>query len=254
MNEKKLKEEYLAVEIPAMKTEIMDAIASPKVKRTHRRIRPAAAAVMAMLCLCMLMSAAAAGSMLLREGSRYYFRDSDGNVVKPNGFHTAEEPDVPLSEKALANIAPYVFSAGDPATVYETADRGAMEEFLDLTMHLPAAMDSAEFYRMWACGTADEVVSLYVQIPLTGAWENGSIDVHLRGGPLNILTGSTPKMYDYALTDGTSVSLASYKTMSGANAVSALYMDDGAAYHITLRGGSKNELLLQMKSILDTVE
>ncbi|MBE6560268.1 MAG: hypothetical protein E7662_04015 [Ruminococcaceae bacterium] len=253
MNEKKLKEEYLAMEIPAMKTEIMDAIASPKAKRTHRRIRPAAAAVMAMLCLCMLMSAAAAGSMLLQEGSRYYSLDSDGNKVKPNGFHTDEDINAPLSEKALANIAPYVFSAGDPATLYETEDRAEMEEFLDYLFRLPTAVD-AEFYRMWACGTADEVVSLYVQIPLTGAWENGSIDVHLRGGPLNILTGSTPKMYDYTLTDGTSVSLASYKTMSGANAVSALYMDNGAVYHITLRGGSKNELLLQMKSILDTVE
>ncbi len=254
MNDKKFREAYLAMEIPEMKTGIMEAITAPKAKRMHRRIRPAAAVVMAMLCLCMLMSAAAAGSMLLREGSLFYYRDSDGNMIKPDGFHMKDAADVQLSEKALANIAPYVYAPVDSVTVYETGTCGAMEAFLDYSMRLPAFAENASHYVMNACGNSRETASVYVGIEPEEAWGDCSVRVYLRNVSINVRTASTPKLHDYRLSDGTPVSIALYKSMSGYDSAAAMYKDNGAVYHITLRGGTKNELLTQMKAILDTVE
>lgn len=254
MNEKKLKEAYMEMEIPEMKGDILDAIGSSKPKRMHRRIRPAAAVVMSVLFLTMLMSAAAAGSMLLQEGSRFYYRDSDGNMIKPDGFHLKDDADVVLSEKALANITPYVYAPTAPEVVYETKTRGEMEEFLDYSMRLPALAANASRYAMKACGNSPDAASVYVGIETEAAWGECSVSVYLCNVFLNVRTASTPKLYDYKLPDGTPASIALYTAMSGADSAAGMYKDNGAVYYITLRGENKNELLAQMKAILDTVE
>ncbi len=254
MIDKKIKEAFLAIDVPDRKAEILCALAEPARKREHRRIRPAAAILMSVLFLTMLMSAAAAGSMLLREGSLYYYRDSEGNMIKPEGFHMKDAADVVLSEKALDNIAPYVYAPRDPATEYETATCGEMEGFLDYSMRLPSFAENASRYVMTACGNSRETASVYVGIQPEGAGEDCSVRVYLRNVSINVRTASTPKLYDYALPDGTPVSIAFYKSMSGYDSVAAMYKDNGAVYHITLRGGNKNELLTQIKAILDTVE
>lgn len=254
MIDKKIREAYRDVDVPDLKAGILAAVAAKDPKRVHRKIRPAAAVLLSAVFLTMLMSAAAAGSLLLQEGSRFYYRDSDGNRIKPDGFHLKDDADVVLSEKALANIAPYVYAPTDPAMVYETKTRGEMEEFLDYSMRLPNLAANVSRYEMKACGNSPDAASVYVQIRGEDAWKDCSVSVYLCNVFLNVRTASTPKLYDYTLPDGTPASIAIYTAMSGADSAAGMYKDNGAVYHITLRGDNKKDLLAQMKAILDTVE
>ncbi len=252
--ENRLKEEVLAMEIPDMKEDIMKAVKKEKNSRERRRIKPAAVIVMAALIVVLAVTAGAvAGEMLkLNSGSKYYFKDDEGNVVRPSGFHLDEEVDVPLSEKALENIAPYVFSSGEMPNLYENADLAAMEEFLDLSMRLPdLTMDGASLYRLWAVGEDGDPVTLYVQVVRE---DEQSMDVYFRTGPINVITGSDPVYYEYSLPDGTPVSIAVVESRKGGMVGHALYEYDSAVYHLSMKADNTKTVLENLHAVLDTVE
>ena len=141
MKDNRLKEEFMAIEIPEMKTEILKKIRQKKAVQPRRRMRPAAIAVIAaMIALFgITVGAGTSGMLNLQNGSKYYFIDADGNTVKPTGFHLEEDVDVPLSEKALANITPYIHLplTDDEIISYQTISPEEMEEFLDMSLVLP---------------------------------------------------------------------------------------------------------------------
>lgn len=82
----------------------------------------------------MTAGAAAVGSVKLLPGVTVLFRDDAGRLVKPDGYHLEQGADAPLSEKTLANIAPYICHPADNL-FYETTTRAEMEEFLDRKLH-----------------------------------------------------------------------------------------------------------------------
>lgn len=251
--ENRLKEEFLAMEIPEMKEDIMKAVKKENSAREGRRMKPAAVIVMAAMIavLAVTVGAVAGGMLKLNSGSRYLFRGDDGTLVRPDGFHLDEDVNAGLSEQALANIAPYVFASGEPATLYETADLNGMEEFLETVMYLPkAAVEGTSLYRLWAVGENGDPVTLYVQAVRE---DDLSADVYFRTGPINVITGSEPVYYDYNLPDGTPVSIAAAESRKGGMVGHAFYEYDGAVYHLRMSGKNTETVLEKLCAVLDTV-
>ncbi len=255
--ENRLKEEFLSIEIPDMKEDIMKAVKKEKNTRERRRIKPAAVIVMAAMIavLAVTVGAVAGGMLKLNRGGKIRLMDENGVIYNPTGFHLDEEVDVPLSEKALANIKPYVFlpRTGTESTFFEAADPAEMEAFLDMPLVLPQSIvRDANLYRLWASGANGEAVSIMVQI---GTAEDADVmEVYLRGSPGVIGTASEPVMESAMLPDGTPVSVAVAKRKSGGLVAHALYQVNDAVYHLRVYGSTKWALLNQVQEILDTVE
>ena len=143
MNEERIRKEFSTMEIPDMKPEILEKLHTENAPVPRRRIRPVLIAAAALILVLTVTVGAAAGGMIrLIPGSRAYFRDDSGSIVRPQGFHAAESAHVPLSEQALANIAPYVFDPGpgQEPTLFETSVRAEMEVLIDMPLVLPEAV------------------------------------------------------------------------------------------------------------------
>ena len=259
MKDNRLKEEFMAIEIPEMKPEILAKIHRQTDTHPRRRVRPAAIAVIAaMLAVFGITAGAVTGGMLnLKNGSKYYFTDADGNIVKPTGFHLEGEIDVPLSETALANITPYLWfpAEGDTKREFETPSLEEMEEFLDMSLILPESVKTeAVLYRLNAAGNDGRPVSIHLHIQT--AENPDAMSVYLLDNPDTIMTASEPEMEDYTLPDGTPVTIAVAKYQEGGRVAHALYRmdEEGAVYHLRTFADSKRELLETAKAILDTVE
>lgn len=258
MNKERIRREFGEMEIPDMKPEILAKLHEETKISRHRRIRPVLIAAAALILVLTVAVGAAAGGMIrLIPGSRVYFRDDGGNIVRPQGFHAAESANVPLSERALDNIAPYVFDPGlgQEPTLFETADRAEMEALLDMPLILPEAVEErATGYRLWAAGTDGVAVSIYVQIQLDGNWGGDSVNVHLRGSIGSYITAGEPEMHAHTLPDGSAASLSVSETLSGTWSVFGFYTRDGAIYSLRLHGGeSKKAALREANAILDTL-
>ena len=102
----RLKEEYLAMEVPELREKILEKAKREKTVRTQRKLRPAAVVVIAAMVAVLGLTAGAAADGLLniKSGSKYLLRDENGVVFSPTGFHLKEDVNVLLSEKALENI------------------------------------------------------------------------------------------------------------------------------------------------------
>lgn len=253
----RLKEEFLKMEIPDMKEDIMKNVKKENAPRERRRIRPAAVIVIAALfvVLAVTVGAAAGGMLKLNRGGKIRIMDENGVIYNPTGFHIEDEVDVPLSEKAIANIKPYVFLPlpGTQDTFFETADPAEMEGFLDMPLVLPQSIvREANLYRLWASGADGEAASISVQI---GTPDDADVmTVYLRGSPGVIGTASEPVMENAMLPDGTPVSVAVAKRKSGGLIAHALYRVNDAVYHLRVYDNSKWALLNKVQEILDTVE
>ena len=256
MKDNRLKEEFMAMEIPEMKSKILAAVHRKPLAQPRRRVRPAAIAVLAaMLALFgITVGAGTSGMLNLQNGSRYYFTDASGNLVKPTGFYLEEEVNVPLSEKAMENITPYLWfpAEGETSRDFETSSLETMEEFLDMPLILPECVkEEATLYRLNAAGNDDKPVSIYLHIQT--AENPDAVIVYLLGTPGVIMTASEPEMEEYTLADGTSVRIAVAKSQKGSLVAHALYRRDEAVYHVRVFADSKRELMENAKAILDTV-
>lgn len=256
--ENRLKEEFLSMEIPEMKEDIMKAVKKEKSTRTRegRRLKPAAVIVMAaMIALLAVTAGAVAGEMLKLNRGGKILLNVNGVVVSPTGFHLEGDVNVPLSEKALENIRPYVASAkpGEVSRDFETDDLSVMEEFIDMPLVLPRSLaDEANLYRLWASGTDGEAVAIHVQI---GTPDDVDVMmVYLRSFPRVVGTASEPDMEQAYLPDGTPVSIAVAERTKGGLVAHALYRKNEAVYHLTLTGESKKTLLADVQAVLDTVK
>ncbi len=257
MKNNRIKEEFLAMEIPEMKTGILAEIRQKKAVPPRRRMRPAAIAVIAaMIALFgITVGAGTSGMLNLQNGSRYSFMDADGNIVKPTGFHLEEDVDVPLSEKAMDNITPYIHLpiTDDEIISYQTVSPEEMEEFLDMPLILPGHITSrAILYELRAYGTDGNAATIYLRVQTED--NPDAMSVYLRGTPGVIMTASEPEMEDYALPDGTSVRIAVAKYQEGGLVAHALYPKNDAVYHVRVFADSKHELMENVKEVLDTVE
>ena len=255
MNDERLKEEFFAMEIPDMKEDIMKAAKRENSEHPRRRMKPAAVIVMAaMIALLGITVGAAAGGMLkLNSGGRIRIKNEDGVIVNPTGFHLDEEVDVPLSEKALENIAPYVFTPGEEAALYETAVQEEMETFLDMPLYLPDAIaDGASLYRLWAVGADGAAVSIELQVVAEDE-RDASMNVYLRGSAAVIGTAGEPVMGEYALPDGTPVSVAVADSREGGMVGHALYKLNDAVYHLRVYGADHDEVIERIEAVLETV-
>ena len=258
MNEERIRKEFSTIEIPDMKPEILEKLHTENAPVPRRRIRPVLIAAAALILVLTVTVGAAAGGMIrLIPGSRAYFRDDSGNIVRPQGFHAAESAHVPLSEQALANIAPYVFDPGpgQAPTLFETSVRAEMEALIDMPLVLPEAVqERATGYRLWAAGANGEAVSIHVQIQLDGNWGGDSVNVYLRGSIGSYITAGEPEIHAYTLSDKSTASLSVSETLSGTWSVFAFYTRDGAIYSLRLHGiENKKEALREAKAILDTL-
>ncbi len=252
--EQQLRDESRSLNIPDLKWNILGAIQgnSHVVPRRKPRISRIAVITVILMLLTLTVGAAAGGILKLHSGSKYYFRDTDGNLVKPSGVHLEEPIDAPLSETALANIEPYVFSVGAEATLYETTVLAELEAFIDQPLYLPDAVKStAALYRLWAVGSDVHSATIYVNIDISDVLD---MTIHLRSAPINIVTGSDPKFSDYILPDGTSVQLAAAERTRGGKTVQAFYVYDEVLYQISMIGEKEKTLLREVKSMLDTVD
>lgn len=258
MKDNRLKEEFMAIEIPDMKADIMAKIHRKTDVHPRRRVRPAAIAVIAaMIALFgITVGAGTSGMLNLQNGSKYYFTDTSGNIVKPTGFHLEGEINVPLSEKALANITPYLWfpAEGDTKREFETPSLAEMEEFLDMSLTLPESVKTeAVLYRLNAAGNDGRPVSIHLHIQT--AENPDAMSVYLLDNPDVIMTASEPKMEDYTLPDGTPVTIAAAKYQEGGLVAHALYRmdEEGAVYHVRVFADGKRELTENVKAVLDTV-
>jgi len=252
--EQQLCDEFRGLDVPDMKLDIMGAIREGTHDLPHKKRRISRIMVIAaiLLLLTLTVGAVASGILKINSGNKYYFRDADGNLVKPAGLHLEEPIDAPLSDTALANIAPYVFSVGAEATLYETTVLEELETFLDQQFYLPDIVKtSATIYRLWAVGPDVHTAVIYVQIQIDDKCE---MEIHLRSDPINIITGSDPKFFDYRLSDGTSAQLASAERTRGGRTVQAFYLYDEVLYQISMIGEKEKILLREVKSMLDTVD
>ncbi len=257
MKNNRIKEEFLAMEVPDMKTGILAAIRQKKAVSHRRRMRPAAIAVIAaMLALFgITVGAGTSGMLNLQNGSKYSFLDADGNIVKPTGFHLEEDVDVSLSEKAMDNITPYILPlTAEEERFFETVSLEEMEEFLDMPLVLPDKIkEEAILYQLRVYGGIDgNAVSILLHIQT--ADNPDAMSVYLRGFPGVIMTASEPDMEDYTLSDGTPVTIAAAKYQEGGLVAHALYRKDEAVYHVRVFADSKHELMENVKEVLDTVE
>ncbi len=252
--EQKLRDEFRSLDIPDLKSDIKKAIHGNTHVHViqHRKLQISRIVVIAAIFLLLSLTVGAVGGILkLHSGNIYYFRDADGNKVKPSGVHLEEPIQALLSETALENIQPYVFSVGAEATVYETTSLAEMEAFLDQPLYLPVNVkESASLYRLWAVGSDADTATIYVNIKIS---EELDMTIHLRSAPINIITGSDPKISYYMLSDGTSVQLAAAKRTKGGRTVQAFYLYDEVLYQISLIGENEKMLLREIKSMLDTV-
>ncbi len=258
MKDNRLKEEFMSLEIPDMKADIMVKIHRKTDVHPRRRVRPAAIAVIAaMLTLFGITAGAVTSGMLnLQNGSRYYFTDADGNTVKPTGFHLEGEINVPLSEKALANITPYLWfpAEGETSREFETPSLEEMEEFLDMPLTLPESVKAeATLYRLNAAGNDGRPVSIHLHIQT--AENPDAMSVYLLDNPGVIMTASEPEMEDYTLPDGTPVKIAVAKYQEGGRVAHALYRmdEEGVVYHVRVFADKKSELMENVQAVLDTV-
>lgn len=252
----RLKEEFLKMEIPDMKEDIMKNAKKENAPRERRRIRPAAVIVMAALVvvLAVTVGAAAGGMLKLNRGGKILL-NVNGVVVNPTGFHLEGDVNVPLSEKALENIRSYVSSSrpGEVSRNFETDDLSVMEDFLDMPLVLPRSLaDEANLYRLWASGENGEAVSISVQI---GTPDDADVmTVYLRDFPRVVGTASEPDMEQASLPDGTPVSIAVAERRKGGLVAHVLYRKNEAVYHLTLTGENKKDLLADVQEMLNTVE
>ena len=257
MKNNRIKEEFLAMEIPEMKTGILAEIRQKKAVPPRRRMRPAAIAVIAaMIALFgITVGAGTSGMLNLQNGSRYSFIDADGNTVKPTGFYLEEDVDVPLSEKAMDNITPYIHLpiTDDEIISYQTVSLEEMEEFLDMPLVLPTQItEKAILYELRAYGTDGNAATIYLRVHTED--NPDAMRVYLRGTPGVIMTASEPEMEDYALPDGTPVTIATAKYEDGGLVAHALYRKNDTVYHLRTFADGKRELLENAKAILDTLE
>lgn len=256
MKKNTLKDEYLAMDVPEMTDGIMAAVRRDDCRK-KRKLRPGAVVVLAaVIALLGVTVGAVTGEMLkLNSGGKIRIKDENGMVVNPTGFHLEGDVDVPLSEKALENIGPYVGlpRPGEDSAFFETDDLAVMEEFLDMPLALPESLaEEANLYRLWASGADGEAVSIHIQI---GTPEDAdAMTVYLRDFPRVVGTASEPEMDRTSLPDGTPVSLVLAESRKGGLVVHALYRKNEAVYHLTLLGESKKELLADVQTMLDTVK
>jgi len=80
------------------------------------------------------------------------------------------------------------------------------------------------------------------------------MSVYLLDTPGVIGTASEPEMSEYTLPDGTYVSIVVAESRKGGLVAHALYKKDEAVYQLTLTGDNKNDLLTEIKAVLDTVK
>ena len=257
MKDNRLKEEFMTLEIPDMKTGILTKIHRENHVRPRRKMRPAAIAVLAaMLALFgITVGAGTSGLLNLQNGSRYSFMDADGNTVKPTGFHLEEDVDVSLSEKAMENITPYIHLpiTDDEIISYQTVSPEEMEEFLDMPLVLPTQItEKAILYELRAYGTDGNAAAIYLRVQTED--DPDDVSVYLRGTPGVIMTAGEPEMEEYTLPDGTPVKIAVAKYQEGGLVAHALYPKNEAVYHVRVFENSKHELMETVKAVLDTVE
>lgn len=257
MKNNRIKEEFISMEIPEIKTEILAKIHQEKRVQPHRRMRPAAIVVIAaMLALFgITVGAGTSGMLNLQNGSRYSFMDADGNTVRPTGFHLEEDVDVSLSEKAMDNITPYIHLpiTDDEIISYQTISPEEMEKFLDMPLVLPGHItEKAILYELRAYGTDGNAAAIYLRVQTED--DPNDMSVYLRGTPGVIMTASEPEMEDYALPDGTPVRIAVAKSQKGGLVAHALYRQNDAVYHVRVFADGKRELMENVKAVLDTVE
>lgn len=256
MKDNRLKEEFMTMEIPDMKTGILTKIHRENHVRPRRKMRPAAIAVLAaMLALFgITVGAGTSGLLNLQNGSRYSFMDADGNTVKPTGFHLEEDVDVPLSEKAMDNITPYIHLplTDDEIISYKTISPEEMEEFLDMPLVLPDHIKAeAILYELRAYGTDGNAATIYLRVQTED--NPDAMRVYLRSTPGVIMTASEPEMEEYALPDGTPATIAAAKYQKGGLVAHALYRKNDAVYHVRVFADGKRELMENVRAILDTV-
>lgn len=256
MQNNRLKEEYLAMEVPELQEKILAGVRAEKTGHPRRKLRPAAvvAVVVTVAVLAVTAGAVANGVLRLQYGSYYKFLDGDGNIVQPTGFHMADSVDVPLSETVLANIMPYVYLYDEDETCFHTADPAGMEAFIGRAMHMPECLtEEAEGYRLWAYGTPEYAATIYVEIVPMDAHSDASVKMYLRSGPINILTESTPKLDTYTLSDGTPVSIAIADSLQDGKVGFAFYRYADAVYQLRVQGTTVSEVRSRIETILDTV-
>ena len=139
--ENKLKKLYREIPVPELKTAVLAEIHGEKRVRRPMKLRAAAILAAAAILLTVTAGAAVVGSVKLLPGVTVLFRDDAGKLVRPEGYHLEQGADAPLSEKALANIAPYICHPRDNLG-FETGSRAELEEFLDRKLHIPTAAKS----------------------------------------------------------------------------------------------------------------
>ena len=253
--ENRLKEEFLKMEIPDMKEDIMKNAKKENAPRERRRIRPAAVIVMAALVvvLAVTVGAAAGGMLRLNRGGKILV-NVNGGVVNPTGFHLEGDVNVPLSEKALENIRSYVSSSrqGEVSRYFETDDLSVMEDFLDMPLVLPENIEKeAILYELRAYGTDGNAATIYLRVQTED--NPDAMRVYLRSTPGVIMTASEPEMEEYALPDGTPATIAAAKYQEGGLVAHALYRKNDAVYHVRVFADGKRELMENVRAILDTV-
>lgn len=259
MKDNRMKTEFLSLEIPDGKGEIMRRIHQENVGHTRRKLRPAAVIVIAavMVVLGVTAGAAVSGKLNVQSGGKYLLKNEYGVVVNPTGFHLEEDVAYPFSETARENMAQYATTPEGPygmyEIMYETAMQQEMETFLDMKLHLPESVaNEANLFRFWGSGAEGEDRSMSLQIGT-----EASVDVMmvwLLDTPGVIGTASEPEMSEYTLPDGTYVSIVVAERRKGGLVAHALYKQEEAVYQLTLTGDSKNDLLTEIKAVLDTVK
>lgn len=254
--ENKLKEMYREIPVPELKAEIFAQIHGKKLPKPHRRLKMTAILAAAAILLTVTAGAAVVGSVKLLPGVTVLFRDDAGNLVRPEGYHLEQGADAPLSEKALANIAPYICHPADNL-FYETTTRAEMEEFLDRKLHIPTAAEELEGaslrYVLRAFGDGETANT--IDVSMYGDSAECSFGIYLKVNPHSLITGGRADISEYFLPDGTTATIAAFRAQSdGEPCVIALYVIDDVMYRLSLDGGSKKELLAEAKAILDTVE
>ncbi len=259
----RLKEEYLAMEVPELREKILAGLCTEKTGHPRRKLRPAAVLVIAAMVAVLGLTAGAAADGLLniKSGSKYLLRDENGVVFSPTGFYLEEDVNVLLSEKALENIEPYIthFTSGADRDMkyYETTELADMEALLDMPLILPQKIiDDAVIYRFNATEAEGEIRSMHITVLTEDEQHDGDMLVHmvyLVGFPGVVGTSSEPDFEQSVLSDGTPVSIVISESRRGGLVANMLYKIDGAVYHLEVYGDKKKALLNEVETILDTV-
>ena len=263
MQNNRLKDEYLAMEVPDLQEKILAGVQA-KTVHPRRKLRPVAVVAVAVLVAVLGLTAGAAADSLLniKSGGKYLLRDENGVVFSPTGFHLEEDVNAPLSEKALENIEPYIthFSADTENREfmdYETSELADMETLIDMPLFLPKTIiDQAVLYRFTAAEAEGEIRSMHIIVLTEDEQHAGDMlvhMVHLVGFPGVVGTSSEPVFEQSVLSDGTPVSIVISESRKGGLVANVLYKIDGAVYHLEVYGDKKKALLNEVEAILDTV-